>query len=106
MMGICILSPTLVWGRVRRGGTENSAKGYSDLAAWRAALAAGISNRDIQQSYLGFNGTDRSVTLDLNHIRDLLPLDIQSVEPAEIPQMHRDFARNPRLADAAMSVAP
>jgi len=80
------LSP---WGRVRRGGKT---RGYGDFAAWKAALLAGLKEGDIDQSYFSYFGRDRSLTFDLDHIRDLLTVDVQSIRPSEVEEMHLKFS--------------
>jgi hypothetical protein len=76
------------WGRIRRGGKNKSNRGYGDFSAWKAALVTGMRDDVIEQSYLSYFGRERNLTFDLDHIRDLLYVDVQSVSPQEVEEVH------------------
>jgi hypothetical protein len=84
---------TRFWGRVSRGGTKPSRRGYGKMAVWSSALKAAMDQHDIERSYVEYNGPQRRVTLDLDHIRDLFQIDIQSPKEQEIDLMHSSLAK-------------
>jgi hypothetical protein len=91
------LSP---WGRIRRGGKEKSNRGFGDLAAWKSALETAMRAGDIEQSYLSCFARERTITFDLDHLRDLLSIDVQSTVPAEVEDMHLKLSTELNLARA------
>ncbi len=67
------------WGRLAsRHGEILSERGYGSLDPWRVALTEALDNKEAERSYLSLQGPERRVTFDLDHIRDLLVLDVQS----------------------------
>jgi hypothetical protein len=89
------------WGRVARAGEPPSHRGYGNSDVWWAALQAAMQAGDIATSYVSYRGHDRTVTFELDHYRDVLSIDLQSVGGEDVEQMHAGFA-----TDLHLTVAP
>jgi hypothetical protein len=89
------------WGRVVRGGKSRSRRGYGNFPQWRAALDQGMAAGDIELSYFSYQRSERSITFELDHVRDALSIDIQSVGGKDVEQMHSTLS-----ADLDLALAP
>jgi len=85
------------WGRVVRKGTSRTERGYGDSAVWRAAVNEAMTAGDIERSYVSYYGPDRSITLDLDHLRDALSADVQSVGGEGVEPMHATLVADLKL---------
>jgi len=85
------------WGKVVRKGTSRTERGYGDIAVWRAAVNEAMTAGDIERSYISYYGPDRSITFDLDHVRDALSADVQSVGGEGVEQMHATLVADLKL---------
>jgi hypothetical protein len=83
---------TSFWGNVTCEGDASTQRGFGNPSEWWTELREGLAKDDVITSFVSYSGYRRRLFFDLDHLRQVLSLDIQSFGGDDVAETHQRFA--------------
>jgi hypothetical protein len=80
------------WGRISKDGEHATERGYGVVEEWWSQLQQALATGVVSKSFASYRSWDRVVTFELDHRRDLLNVDLQSLDAIEVAEKHQSLA--------------